>query len=220
VRRPILAAAAAFALAGPLALGGCGSDGAGPSTTASTAPTATAPTATAAAGGGGGAGLALVRKANRYYAETPRLTVVITSAEQAGAFSVRYDLDHGKATASVSDFGSGDRRVVTVTSPAGAFRRSGDARCWTRAEAGPLPATPFGILTRGLRTRGTPRPAGDLVRVDLVRRDPDTGEVTRGWATIDPDTGRIGTIADGDLVTEVETLDETPPLPETTPICP
>jgi hypothetical protein len=214
MRRPILAAAAACALAVPLALGGCESDDAGPSTTASTAPTATA------AAGGGGAGLDLVRKANRYYAETPRLTVVITSAEQAGAFSVRYDLDHGKATASVSDFGSGDRRVVTVTSPAGAFRRSGDARCWTRAEAGPLPATPFGILTRGLRTRGTPRPAGDLVRVDLVRRDPDTGEVTRGWATIDPDTGRIGTIADGELVTAVETLDETPPLPETTPICP
>jgi hypothetical protein len=42
----------------------------------------------------------------------------------------------------------------------------------------------------------------------------------RGWATIDPDTGRIGTIADGDRVTAVETLEDPPALPATTPLCP
>jgi hypothetical protein len=211
MRRPTLAAAAACALAGLIgAAAGCGSDDAAPPTTATAAVDPA----------GARAGLDLIRRANRYYAETPRLTVVITSAEQAGAFSVRYDLDHGIARASVTEFGSGDQRAETVTSPAGAFRRIGDARCWVAVQnPDPLPSTPFGILTRGLRA-SAPKPDGDLVRVDLVRRDPDTREVTKGWATIDPDTGRIGTIADGDLVTAVETLADPPPLPATTPRCP
>ena len=167
---------------------------------------------------GDAVGIELARKVKAHYAAPATLGVEMRSALPGGLMSMKLVLKRGRTTATVMAIAFGKERITSVFNPRGAFMRGRGERCWTKLMPGVPGASSPMIAMRGARFLA-PEPIGELTRLEVVERDPETRAAVRTAYKIDAETGRLAAMVVDGIAITVRTLPRAPVVPEVRPVC-